>query len=88
MTSGDRQETDPIRFYGQWQENGFFSEDNEKPKDSDKQESNVACSAFCCVFLDHSSYYMQNGPGRSGEEGKQREGFSQRRKMVACPGGQ
>lgn len=60
-----RQEPDPIRLYGQWQENGFFSKGNEKSKSSVRQESNKAYFAFCCVFLDLSSCCMQNGPERS-----------------------
>lgn len=45
-------------------ENGLFSKDNEKPKDSVKQENNKAF----CVFLDLSSCYMQNGFERSDGE--------------------
>lgn len=86
--SGCRQEPEPIRLYGQWQENGFFSKDNEKPKGSVKQESSKAWFAFCCVFLDLSSCCMQNRPERSSREWKQREGVSQGRKIVACHGGQ
>lgn len=68
MTSGCRQEPDPIRLYGPWQKNGFFSKGNEKSKGSVRQESNKDCFAFCCVFLDLSSCCMQNGPERSDAE--------------------
>lgn len=73
MTSGDWQGPDPIRLYGQQQENGFFCKGNEKPKGGVKQESGTACYAFCCVFSGQSSCCMQNEPGRWGAEWKQRE---------------